>query len=316
MARKERRFTFESGKSAKFWSVRVDGASLTVRFGRIGTPGQEQTKRFDDARGAELAAQKLVREKTAKGYREAQGHVAATEAAKARREPVREKGRARGSGERHDRGSSRPKAKRKSREMPWGPGNPRFEALVEGFTRFQEEAGAYNRSLRERSSKLPRRVERPLDWDELESEIRKEVPRRATNRDRKLSKSVPGLATTPPSYVEFVSRFEDIFEWRLAFQKRHWPPYFNLLGKRIPETRASLNSTYKTDAPRKAQRVAGFIPFATDVSKTWFCWDSTATDERSEPPVYAVDYKHPFSIRRLGGDFLEVIQHYRPGGPT
>jgi predicted DNA-binding WGR domain protein len=163
MARKERRFTFESGKSAKFWSIRVDDASLTVRFGRIGTAGQEQTKIFDDAREAERAAEKLAREKTSKGYKEVRGRGAGAEATKARREPVREKIRARGSGEPHDRSASRAKFKRKSGKMAWGPGNPRFDSLVERFTRSQEAAAAQAREDRERVAKLPTRVERRLD---------------------------------------------------------------------------------------------------------------------------------------------------------
>ena len=41
---------------------------MTVRFGRIGTNGQTQTKTFGDADAAQKHADKLIEEKTEKGY--------------------------------------------------------------------------------------------------------------------------------------------------------------------------------------------------------------------------------------------------------
>jgi len=41
---------------------------VTVRFGRNGTNGQTQTKAFPDETAAQKHADKLVKEKTAKGY--------------------------------------------------------------------------------------------------------------------------------------------------------------------------------------------------------------------------------------------------------
>lgn len=66
-----RRFELVEGKSRKFWEVSVSDASMTVRYGRIGADGTTQTKSFADATKAEAQAQKLVREKLAKGYVEA-----------------------------------------------------------------------------------------------------------------------------------------------------------------------------------------------------------------------------------------------------
>jgi uncharacterized protein (TIGR02996 family) len=59
-----------AGKSAKFWAIDVQGNSFTVRFGRIGTEGQTQTKEFESPAEAHRAAQKLIAEKLAKGYTE------------------------------------------------------------------------------------------------------------------------------------------------------------------------------------------------------------------------------------------------------
>ena len=65
-----RRFEFVGGTSSKFWEVSVSGASVTVRYGRIGTLGQSQTKSLADAAAAERHVEKLISEKIGKGYKE------------------------------------------------------------------------------------------------------------------------------------------------------------------------------------------------------------------------------------------------------
>ena len=65
-----RHFEFVDGSSSKFWEVGVNGTDVTVRYGRIGTDGQTQTKSFGDAAAAQKHADKLIAEKTKKGYSE------------------------------------------------------------------------------------------------------------------------------------------------------------------------------------------------------------------------------------------------------
>jgi predicted DNA-binding WGR domain protein len=65
-----RRFEFVGGTSAKFWEVSVSGVSVTVRYGRLGTQGQSQTKSLADAAAAQRHAEKLISEKIGKAYRE------------------------------------------------------------------------------------------------------------------------------------------------------------------------------------------------------------------------------------------------------
>jgi len=64
----QRRFEFVGGSSAKFWEVTASGPSVTVRFGRLGTEGQSQSKKLGDADAATRHAEGLVRQKLAKGY--------------------------------------------------------------------------------------------------------------------------------------------------------------------------------------------------------------------------------------------------------
>lgn len=63
-----RRFELVDGGSRKFWQVDVRDDELTVRFGRIGTVGQEKVKRLASAAAATSEAVRLVKEKTGKGY--------------------------------------------------------------------------------------------------------------------------------------------------------------------------------------------------------------------------------------------------------
>ena len=58
----------EGGSSHKFYEVVVDGAKLTIRYGRIGDAGQVQTKDFPTPEKATAEAQKKINEKKKKGY--------------------------------------------------------------------------------------------------------------------------------------------------------------------------------------------------------------------------------------------------------
>jgi predicted DNA-binding WGR domain protein len=59
---------FEEGTSSKFWRARVEGKTLYVNYGKIGSNGQTQVKDFGDGGGAQKEFDKLVREKRKKGY--------------------------------------------------------------------------------------------------------------------------------------------------------------------------------------------------------------------------------------------------------
>jgi predicted DNA-binding WGR domain protein len=70
-----RRFELSDGSSNKFWEVEyVDSSdSFTVRWGRIGTNGQTQTKTSANSSKASAEYTKLVKEKVDKGYNEVDG---------------------------------------------------------------------------------------------------------------------------------------------------------------------------------------------------------------------------------------------------
>ena len=68
-----RRFEFVEGSSSKFWEVKVEDSEQTIRFGKIGTAGQEKVKDFDSPSEAKADTKKLIAEKTGKGYVEVGG---------------------------------------------------------------------------------------------------------------------------------------------------------------------------------------------------------------------------------------------------
>ncbi len=67
---KVRRLELTDGQSSKFWEVSLDGAELTVRYGRMGAQGRSQTKTLETGDRALREVEKLVDEKLRKGYRD------------------------------------------------------------------------------------------------------------------------------------------------------------------------------------------------------------------------------------------------------
>ncbi len=63
-----RHFEYSEGASDKFWEVTLEAATLSTRYGKIGTSGQSTLKSFADATLAQAALEKLVKEKVKKGY--------------------------------------------------------------------------------------------------------------------------------------------------------------------------------------------------------------------------------------------------------
>src|ERR1043165_6626676 len=64
---------FEEGTSSKFWRARVEGKTLYVNYGKIGTTGATQVKELASAAEAQREYDKLVRDKRKKGYLDAAG---------------------------------------------------------------------------------------------------------------------------------------------------------------------------------------------------------------------------------------------------
>lgn len=74
---------YQDEKSHKFWTIEQKETELHLNWGRVGTQGQSQIKTFDDRDQATQARDKLIKEKTKKGYRsEGSGDQPASPAAK------------------------------------------------------------------------------------------------------------------------------------------------------------------------------------------------------------------------------------------
>ncbi len=69
------RYEFSEGTSQKFWEITQTGSSFATTYGKIGTPGRSTTKKFASPAEARKQHDKLVVEKTKKGYVEAGGEA-------------------------------------------------------------------------------------------------------------------------------------------------------------------------------------------------------------------------------------------------
>ena len=63
------RLVFTDATSNKFWEAAVQENKLIVRYGRVGTKGQVQIKTFDTAEKAIKEKEKMLKEKSGKGYK-------------------------------------------------------------------------------------------------------------------------------------------------------------------------------------------------------------------------------------------------------
>ncbi len=66
-----RRFEFRDSKSDKFWEIHTEANTVTARWGRIGTRGQEKSRDFGSHTEAQSNAEKQIAAKVKKGYVEA-----------------------------------------------------------------------------------------------------------------------------------------------------------------------------------------------------------------------------------------------------
>jgi predicted DNA-binding WGR domain protein len=61
-------FEYQDSKSYKFWQVELVESTLNIKYGKIGTAGQEKVSSFETAEKAQKELDKLIKEKTQKGY--------------------------------------------------------------------------------------------------------------------------------------------------------------------------------------------------------------------------------------------------------
>lgn len=62
---------YQDAKSNKFWNLEANGKNFTTSWGRIGTLGQSQTKKFYSISACEREAKRKIASKIKKGYVEA-----------------------------------------------------------------------------------------------------------------------------------------------------------------------------------------------------------------------------------------------------
>jgi len=64
-------FIYTDDKSQKFWIIDSAGSDIMVNFGKLGTAGRFQITEYDGEADCQKAADKLITQKTKKGYKPA-----------------------------------------------------------------------------------------------------------------------------------------------------------------------------------------------------------------------------------------------------
>jgi predicted DNA-binding WGR domain protein len=68
-----RKLVFQGETTRKFWSIEMDGATCTVRFGKVGSVGQSKSKTFGSTADCRKAVDKAIAEKLKDGYVDSAG---------------------------------------------------------------------------------------------------------------------------------------------------------------------------------------------------------------------------------------------------
>jgi predicted DNA-binding WGR domain protein len=77
-----RKFEYVDSKSSKYWNIELQGKEVVTSYGRIGSSGQQTSKSFGSAALAQKEYDKLIEQKTKKGYVEVGGKKGSKSAAK------------------------------------------------------------------------------------------------------------------------------------------------------------------------------------------------------------------------------------------
>ena len=64
-------FIYNDNKSQKFWLIDSTGNDIMVNFGKLGTNGRFQITEYGDETECQKAADRLIAQKTKKGYKPA-----------------------------------------------------------------------------------------------------------------------------------------------------------------------------------------------------------------------------------------------------
>ncbi|MFT3698903.1 MAG: WGR domain-containing protein [Kofleriaceae bacterium] len=90
------RYELSEGTSNKFWDIKLDGKSFTTTYGKIGSNGQTTIKKFATPAAAQKEHDKLIAEKTKKGYSLVGGKAAAEPETKKTKKSAAAEGQAKG----------------------------------------------------------------------------------------------------------------------------------------------------------------------------------------------------------------------------
>ena len=63
------RLEYKDKVSQKFWEVSATGSAINVKYGKLGTAGQNSVKKMSTPDAAKKEVEKLIKSKLKKGYK-------------------------------------------------------------------------------------------------------------------------------------------------------------------------------------------------------------------------------------------------------
>ena len=63
------RLEYKEKASQKLWEISVTGSTINIKFGRLGTKGQNSVKKMSTPDAAKKEIEKLIKSKLKKGYK-------------------------------------------------------------------------------------------------------------------------------------------------------------------------------------------------------------------------------------------------------
>jgi predicted DNA-binding WGR domain protein len=127
-----------------------------------------------------------------------------------------------------------------------------------------------------------------------------------------------GIPRLPPSYLDYAEHLRAVGEWIVRREQKRLPRYlevyikpdlFTGARKLLPTILDMATNDY--DQGDLAAKCRHLIPFGTDSSRSYYCWDPARTDGRGEPAIVLLDNEEELKVSTIAKDLYELLGNFR-----
>jgi hypothetical protein len=176
--------------------------------------------------------------------------------------------------------------------------------------------------------RAPAGFAKPTTWDALAAawsgarQIDGLVEERASGAPADVAKQL-GIPALPPSYLEYLRRFYAAGELRQKYEREKFPYFLQLLAPAglaaycdAYEDSLSSSADITVELRQTAKTLSGLLPFGSNTSRVWICWDPKQRNADGEMMICFIDgdeWNAAKARTDLGYDLKEVVKYYQPG---